>query len=210
MNSCVSNSRLSANAFVSFDSTFSGFGNFIDINNVVTTTCRDDKSALVFKESTLESSCFSATGTGLCEGSCVNGFNDAGGSCSATGGSLTPSPAPGTPGPNDSCPASPPTPIPTLPPGASGPGDVSVSVGGTTGSATEQPGFTATIPPDGGGLTTNGGNSGGGTENFGGSNSDGEGENNVDGSTGGEGGSAASSASTLAAFLFTAVVQYVL
>lgn len=171
---CLSDAKLSASAFVSSGSSFSGNGNYVETDTIVSSTCRENAALLVFKENSAESSCFSNTGTGVCEGDCVAGFSDAG-ICGANSADLemTPVGAPG--GGNPSCPASPPTPVPTIPPGTS-PGSVASIDGGETG-VTMKPVFSNTLPPDGqsvpGGSSGNGGSSGSNGSNGGSSNNGG-------------------------------------
>lgn len=207
--SCVSDATLQSSAFISFDSTFSGSSNHIDLENTLSTTCRDDPTKLVYKESSLESSCFSVTGTGTCDGSCVAGFSDAT-ECQVTAAgflSMTPVPAPGGNVPNPSCPASPPTPMPTLAPGAS-PGSTGSIDGNANGSASETggSGFTNTLPPGGGTGSGTGGGTGGSSDSAGsGGSNNGGGDN---GSNGGGGvGSAASSTPVGAALFLAGIVQ---
>lgn len=187
---CVSNAKLSSSAFVSAGSSFSGNGNYVDTDTTESTTCRDNPNLLVFQENSAESSCFSNTGTGVCEGGCVTGFSDTD-SCGVSGADLemTPVASPGGAAGDSSCPASPPTPVPTLAPGASPGSTVSLDNGET--GITEKPVFSNTLPPD----QNNGGSSGGG----GGPSS---GSNNNDGSSGnnngGGGGSAAATPNVFA------------
>ncbi|CAB9502977.1 expressed unknown protein [Seminavis robusta] len=122
--SCIHGGRVATPAFVSADSTFSGEGNYIASEDsvakatkiVLADRCGNVETA-VFSETSLDSTCFSQTGTGSCEGSCVEGFADSTQCLAAESAtiSLTPQPPPSPP-PNLSCPASPPTPVPTLPP----------------------------------------------------------------------------------------------
>ena len=195
----MSNSKLAAPAFVSSGSSFSGNGNFMDTDTLIVSTCRENPDLLVFKENTADSSCFSNTGTGVCEGNCVAGFSDAG-SCGANGADLEMSPVAAPGGGNPSCPASPPTPVPTIPPGTS-PGSTASIDGGETG-VTMKPVFSNTLPPDGQ-TGTSSGNSGSGGTSFG--NGVSSGGSNGSGSNNG-GGSAASVHTTVFAPMAIAVL----
>ena len=117
----------------------------MDIIGITSTTCRNAADgAVIYKESGIESSCFTNTGTGVCEGTCVPGFTESS-SCllSGTAMAITPAPASGGAAGNPSCPASPPTPAPTLPPvQITTPAPVE---GGIPSGPV--PGVTATIPP---------------------------------------------------------------
>ena len=198
---CVSNAKLSTSAFISAGSSFSGSGNYVETSTTEVTTCRDNPNLLVFKESSGESSCFSNTGTGVCEGDCATGFSDAG-SCGISGADLEMSPvaSPGAAAGGSSCPASPPTPVPTLAPGVS-PGSIASVDNGQTG-ITEKPVFSNTLPPGqpGGSPTDGNGPSSGSSNNDGSSGSSGSSNN------GGGGGSAAATPNSFGPMFAAALV----
>lgn len=162
--SCVMNGFMAAPVFVSSDSTFVSDGNYINVEELNVARCPknlpEQPQASVFSETSDESKCFSTTGTGTCNGQCVEGFTESK-ECLFDNGdqyTLAPQAAPGGSQGNPSCPASPPTPVPTLPPALliGGPGSAPVSnVGG-------EPQSTAfgTIPPGNPGAGSPGGSPG--------------------------------------------------
>lgn len=171
-------SKMAAPAFVSSDSTFISEGNYMDYDNLDISRCFNDAALPVFSEINDDSQCFSTTGTGVCDGTCISGFADET-ECKASSGdagytlAAQPAPAAGGQG-NPSCPASPPTPMPTLPPQAFAGGE------GGAGSDGNQPAFTATIPPGQGlgGNNNNGGEPGSGNSGEGGTIFESNGGNN--------------------------------
>lgn len=171
-------SKLAAPAFVSSDSTFISEGNYMEYDDLEVARCFDNAALPVFSEINDDSQCFSTTGTGVCDGTCISGFADQTG-CLANDGdrgytlAAQPAPAAGGQG-NPSCPASPPTPMPTLPPQA-------FAGAGAAGSEDgNQPAFTATIPPGQGlgGNSNNGGEPGSGNSGEGGTIFESNGGNN--------------------------------
>jgi len=128
--SCVLGGSFGVAAFVSSDSTYRSDGSYMDFGSVDSTKCASpdgsglDVSGVVYMENSVESSCFIGTGTGTCEGTCVQGFTEAVECLVDSPGvslAIASESPPENVADNPSCPASPPTPAPlTLSPTTSG------------------------------------------------------------------------------------------